>query len=354
MLKTIAHICILPALATLFFPAALYAQCGFESDINLEPQGANGVYCSYDTVTASIAEPFDSYQWLYNFDGSTNNLTPIFGADGPALEIPVGDYGYAFFFVELTRDGCTELSPPAVVDSWVFIPPAVEHEPQSEYCNGDSTLVSNAFGSYASYQWLRDYEPIDGATGPEYWVRESGIYVLNVSPFECPELTLTSGIGPTFAFTGPEVPVITWDGSVLTASSGPNYQWALNGTPIPGATGQIYEPQEDGEYTVTVSDGSDCMPASAPLSIVISGSRQPDWAAQFRVFPNPMGNALNIQAPPGTSFELQLLSVEGKEVLPRTLLSSDGAPVSTARLSKGTYICRLYYKGETASFRLVK
>lgn len=354
MLKTINHLAILLAFVFSVNPAALPAQCGFESDINVEPMAPNGVYCSYDTVKMSIAEPFDNYQWYYNFDGSANGLMPIGGAGGPTLEIPVGDYGYAFFFAELTRDDCTQLSEPAVIDSWVFAPPAIQHEPQSEYCRGDSALITNAFGSYASYQWLRDYEPIDGATGPEYWVKESGTYVLNVFPFECPETVLTSGIGPTFSFSGPQPPTISWDGSVLTATSGPEYQWFLNGTPIDGATGQSYTPLESGIYTVRASDGSNCRPISGPISIVISGAGQPAWARQFSVFPNPVGDALYIRAPRDAAFEVRALNAEGKEVMPRQLLHAGAPAIPTGGWTKGVYLLQVHYQGEATGYRVVK
>ncbi len=354
MLKTINHQAILLAFVFSLSQPSLRAQCGFEADIDLEPMAPNGVYCSYDTVKMSIAEPFDSYQWYYNFDGSGNGLMPIEGADGPALEIPVGDYGYAFFFAELTRDDCTQLSEPAVIDSWVFAPPAIQHEPQSEYCRGDSALITNAFGSYASYQWLRNYEPIEGATGPEYWVKEPGTYVLNVSPFECPETVLTSGIGPTFSFSGPQAPTISWDGSVLTATSGPEYQWLLNGNPINGATAQSYEPQESGAYTVRVSDGSNCRPTSAPISIVVSGAARPAWTAQFSIFPNPVEDALFIQAPREASFEVRVLNSEGKEVIPRQILHTGAPAISTGGWNKGVYLLQVHYQGESAGYRVVK
>jgi len=354
MMKTILHLAFLAVFTLLTALPALTAQCGFESDILLEPQGADGVFCSYDSLKMSVAEPFDSYQWHYNFDGSTSGLIPISQADGPTLQILAGDYGYAFFFVELTRGGCTELSQPAVIDTWVFAPVAVQHEPQSEYCRGDSTLITNAFGSYASYQWLRDYEPIPGADGPEYWVKESGIYVLNASPFECPELTLTSGIGPTFTFSGPEVPAISWNGMLLTASSGPNYQWLLNGMPIPGATAQSHEPEESGLYAVRASDGSGCAPVSAPIAITISGAGQPSWAREFKLFPNPLGETLNIQPPKGAAFELRLLDAEGKEIHRQIHSGTGMLAIASGHLSKGTYFCQLVYGGEVATYKLVK
>lgn len=350
MMKTIYRLAVLAAFVLPALPTA--AQCGFKSDINLEPQDDDGIYCPYDTLKMSIVEPFDSFQWYYNFDGATGNLTPIGGANGPVLEILIGDYGYAFFFVELTRGACTELSEPVVIDSWVFAPVAVQHDPQSEYCNGDSTLITNAFGAYASYQWLRDYEPIEGATGPEYWVRESGTYVLTASPFECPELILSSGIGPSFTFTGPEVPVISWDGALLTASSGPSYQWSLNGMPIPGATGQSFEPEENGVYTVTASDGSGCAPTSAPVAITISGLEGPAWAREFRIFPNPLGEALTVEPPQDAAFELQLLDAQGKEV--QRQAGKGALVVDTRNLKKGIYLCQVFYRGEAATFRLAK
>jgi len=65
----------------------------------------------------------------------------------------------------------------------------------------------------------------------------------------------------------------------LTATAGPensaayDYQWALNGVAISGATSQTLEVSEPGDYTVTVSGPTDfdCINVSAPLTIWISG-----------------------------------------------------------------------------------
>jgi len=66
---------------------------------------------------------------------------------------------------------------------------------------------------------------------------------------------------------------------VLTATAGPenpaayDYQWALNGIAISGATNQTLEVSEPGDYTVTVSGPTDfdCINVSAPLTIWVSG-----------------------------------------------------------------------------------
>ena len=66
---------------------------------------------------------------------------------------------------------------------------------------------------------------------------------------------------------------------VLTATAGPenpaayDYQWALNGVNISGATNQTLEVSEAGDYTVTVSGPTDfdCVNVSEPQTIWVSG-----------------------------------------------------------------------------------
>lgn len=326
--------------------ATLRAQCEFDPVIALFPEADGNVYCSYDTVKLTVNGNFDTYQWYYNFSNSNTGGTPIAGATEGTYFVNMAEWGFAYFYVTVSLNGCTESSPAIILDSWVFLAPVIAHEPESTYCNGDSTLISNAFGSFAAYQWYRDGEPIAGANEAEYWVKETGFYVLNASPAVCPETVLSSGVGPYFEFVGPIPPVITQQGNTLQASSGPNYQWYLNGAPISGATSSTYTPSASGVYSVRASDNSGCAPLSPPFNFVVTGTRLPDWAAGVEVFPNPATAALNVRNNNSQPLIATLLDATGRQITVPQVVDPGLTTMDLEALQPGFYLCRLQVESE--------
>ena len=59
-------------------------------------------------------------------------------------------------------------------------------------------------------------------------------------------------------------------GNVLTADVGELWQWYLNGVVIPGATAISYTAIENGNYSVMVTDGSECVVFSEEINIVLT------------------------------------------------------------------------------------
>lgn len=351
-LKTITTTIILVSVMS---AVSLKAQCSFDVTVSLSPIVENNVYCPYDTVKLSTAGNFDTYQWYYHFTNSNTGGTAISGATSPTLDIPIAEWGFAYFYVVASLNGCSEPSPAVIVDSWAFLSPAIASEPQSTYCNGDSTLITNAFCCFGTFQWYRDGEPLPGATDDSLWVTESGYYVLFATPVQCPHTTLTSGVGPSFEFVGPQVPVITLQGNTLVASSGPNYQWYLNGQLIQGATSAMFQPNASGLYTVRVTDGSGCTPESAPYVFTVTAVSEPQWVTEMSFSPNPVADKLIIknsqdQAP----IYFSLFDVAGQQVTPVQEIPAGLSEYDMTNLPPATYYCRLQKDVEVYVLRLVK
>lgn len=293
-----------------------YSQCTFDVLITALPMDDDGIYCSYDEVKLYATAELSSYQWFYNFSDSNTGGNPINGATDELYTVNVGEWGFAYFYVEGTREGCTEASPTYLIDSWVFLPPAIAHEPEDQYCLGETTIISNAFGEYLSYQWFRNGQTIPGANESTYAVTESGTYILEVKPLECPGTALSSGVGPTFFFSGPQEPDISLEGDILISTSGPLYQWYLNGVAIPGATQAQYAPQVSGDYYVVVSDPvSGCSSSSKTYTYIISQVLEETYSP-FHVYPTPAETFLIIKDGRASSggYQYQLTSVLGQRV----------------------------------------
>ena len=206
-----------------------------------------------------------------------------------------------------------------------------------DLCDGDSTLVQNAFGSYLTYQWLRNGVPIPGATESSYWVKESGEYVINVTPFECPNFTLSSGVGPTFTFLELIIPVITLDNDTLYASSGSMFQWYLNDVEIPGANDNFLEPLENGLYTVSVVDDNNCNAISTPFDYsttvgldATSYEHQLHWIVQ--------DGRLRLINQSNESFMISLYNISGSKVFSKHLLQPGNLEIAITSIPKGLFL----------------
>ncbi len=333
----------------------VFGQCDQELSVTLSPEAPGDVYCAYDTVKLSAPEGFAGYQWYWNSSSDTTGGNPIPGAVAATYLAPVAEYGFAYFYVEAVyQDTCQATSPAVVIDSWVFLSPAIAHDADTELCFGDSALIENAFGEFAAYQWLRNGAPLPGANQSFYWVTEPGVYTLETSPEPCPLLTLSSGVGPVFTLSGPATPVITQQGNQLVADSGPFFQWAFEGMDIPGATEAAFQPEETGNYTVAAIDENGCTAVSEPFFFEATSLETPDPARTFRLFPNPVGRMLYVVNPGYSDYRLFLYTASGREAL-----RADGSGGATtafdlSSLAPGQYFARIQGAGRTQVYPVVK
>ncbi|MCB2206314.1 VWA domain-containing protein [bacterium] len=111
--------------------------------------------CEGDTLTLSADPGYVSYQWNT-------------GEDTRAIQVTKGGL---YSVVVTDADGCVGGSEPVQVN---MLP-----APAKPFINRTGDLLSST--PAASYQWLRNYVPIPGATGQEYQLSELGAYVVEIT-----------------------------------------------------------------------------------------------------------------------------------------------------------------------------
>ena len=140
-------------------------------------------------------------------------------------------------------------------------------------CAGE-TLRLAAVGEGQTYQWLRDGQPILGATQSVYNAAVAGTYSLKI--------TAANGCSATssgFLVRQVAVPVVEitpqnnqttfCEGTTtsLRASAHATYQWLRDAVPVAGATASSFTVSEAGKYAVQVTDTNNCVAMSAGVTL---------------------------------------------------------------------------------------
>lgn len=172
-----------------------------------------------------------------------------------------------------------------------------------------------------------------------------------LSPWElsCTERIPNRGFFIT-EFTGSSdlvpLPTITQVGGTLIAS--PDFdgsiQWLLNTELIPGATGQTYEPTENGNYAViyTNVDGCTSSATSAVLVVTTTGlAGTTATASSLEAWPNPTEGALFLRGLPASgTVRIAIVDATGRTVAAQNAVGLN-AHIDTMALQSGVYWLRV-------------
>ncbi|MDX2002891.1 MAG: T9SS type A sorting domain-containing protein [Chitinophagales bacterium] len=139
-------------------------------------------------------------------------------------------------------------------------------------CLGDSVQLT-ASGSFSSYTWVRGVTVV--GTTQSIYVRDAGFYTVivrdgNNCPGTSNQIQVQVIASPTVSISG-NSNLCPGGSTLLTAnasSSGLNYQWYRNNTPIGGAVGSSYSATLTGDYTVRVTNGGSCGSTSPSFTVV--------------------------------------------------------------------------------------
>lgn len=321
----------LPLLTALMAPAAaLWAQCPFTPDVT----PGMAVLCAGDSAVLTT-EVYDTYQWY-------KNANPIPGATGQTLVVHSEDSGN-LFRVAATSEGCTEFSPYALVDGWVFLLPYVINGgdepitsgPILEFCEGDTLTLTLATGYTENITWYNNGAPMPGENSPTLVVTSSGSYTVTAANATCPNLVMGIGVDIGVHFLATLQPTIVLNGDQLCVYPvGNSTQWYLDGQPA-GTTDCITF-TSSGPYTAFVDYGEPCQGLSDPWFATNVGET---LLPAPGLSPVPASSLLTIQWPEHMPASVwQLLDPTGRPLRTGTTAPGNNEVLDLHGLAPGNYL----------------
>ena len=265
--------------------------------ITAQPAGLS-VTAGNDAAFAIAARGTEALSYQWSKDGVALN-----GANSPVLRLPAVNAGQAGSYrVTVSNAAGTVTSDAALLTLSAGAPaavaPTIVTQPVSVLVNAGNTatFAVGASGSGTlNYQWLRNGQPIAGATAAFFSIAQAAAgdaatYAVQVSngvgaPVTSFNVTLTVNASaqatPVALLTQPSAQVQTPGGSatfaVAASGSAPiSYQWLKNGAPIAGATSAVLtligvNGSDAANYSVTVSNPLLSV-TSAPASLTVLGA----------------------------------------------------------------------------------
>lgn len=305
--------------------------------------GSNAVF----TATASNGGSSPVYQWMLNGSnvgtgGTTYTNSSL--ADGDIVTCQLTSNAICAIPATASSTAITMTVNPTVTPS-----ASISVGPSSTSCQGDVltfTATAANGGSAPSYQW--QVNGINAGTNNAVFTTSSlnsgdvvTCIVASSSACASPSMATSNSITETVNPVPPTA-TITMSGTTLTSSSATGNQWYLDGTAIPGATGQNYTFTSNGNYTVVVTSGSCSSPASAATSVTNVGISETSNDNTISVYPNPNdGNfILSFNSPVKTSCKVMITNAIGQLVYQEELKDFSGSyskHLSVTEFGKGVY-----------------
>jgi hypothetical protein len=174
-------------------------------------------------------------------------------------------------------------------------------------------------GTDYTFQWLRNGQPISGATSSTILAATAGNYTVQVANACLPVVSTAIPVTVRTAQT----PVITVNSFTLTANATSDIQWLLNGVPITGATNPTYVVVQTGRYSVRGNVNGCGALTSADVYLVILATEPVVDANTLNVYPIPATRQLTISLASATTFQslptVRLTDLRGLTIQTATL-----------------------------------
>jgi len=273
--------------------SAVYAYNSFIANCDHNPiiTPTDLVLCPNSTDTL-FALPGDAHRWFK--DGEE-----LPGAIDSFLVVNAFNDTGSQFNVEVTLNGCSELSPEVLVDGWIFLPITVSTEGlgQGSLCQGDTLLLQVNQPFTENIRWFRDGNLIASEIDDSLIIISSGVYTVTAATLICPLFEETS-LNLDYTFLSNPQPIISYFSVSNTMAAnviGIGYTWSVDTLIFPEFSGQIITPTIAGNYSVNVNYANGCSNISAPLAYDPVGIERLQNQT-LSIYPNPTIGIINFMA----------------------------------------------------------
>lgn len=247
----------------------------------------------------------------------------------------------------------------------IILTPAISPSGDIELCRHDAVLLDAGSG-YDSYQWMKNGDPISGATGETLSAENPGYYQVAVTTAMCNGTSEAQAVAvhpnPKSRLTYAGDPDLCSGYAMvkMKGSAGPDYtyQW-YNGTdPVTGATDRVYIAVTPGDYYYVVTTAYGCTANSDTLTVTedcrLAGEIEGEG---LLVYPNPAANYFTLQysADQAGSAQVLLYDLTGRVVYEKQITTVSGLnamDVATGDLSNGMYVVEIISGAQTMTQRL--
>lgn len=313
-----------------------------------------------------LAPPFAFYTTAFNpacvnvpfvfSDQSANSPTTYtwnFPGGTPAsssLQSPTVTYAATGTYTVILFSGNTN-GPSAPYSSTIsVVNPATVAVSNVTVCSGQNaliTLTTNALSNVWSTNANGLSLSIPNAT-------LSAVYGYTASIGACK----TTGSSTLTVIQPPPTPTVSTLGNSLTTGTAPNYQWYLNGSPIPSETNQNYAPTTDGWYTVYVYNNG-CPSAAAPVYISITDLKNNITTIEgISISPNPAADVLKITwlNTLKSTMNYEIINIVGQKIKTGILKPESGnaSILNIQQLAPGTYVLKVTESSHSSMIKFIK
>lgn len=280
------------------------------------------IVCENEMITLN-GSGADTYTWT---NGVSNNVAFAATIDG--------DY----IVTGTDVNGCSNRDTISITVN--TLPNVTANATDVSLCAGETTILTGS--GAGTYTWT------SGITnGMAFMPGTTNSYIVTGTDGNgCSDKdTITIAVNPL------PMPVINFDGTVLSTGIYTTIQWSAGGSPISGATGPTYTPTVNGTYTVEVTNPYGCE-ATATYNLTTIGMAEAGSLEGYKVYPNPFSTAVKITVPAGQTPDVMVVNAYGQQVFNKNAYT--GGEIDLSDLVNGMYLLLIRSGDKAVQFNMVK